>query len=109
MIEPIPSDGLPYRPVLTDLGLAKLVGGGVQTMDGTSMGTPAYMSPEQALGSQTDGRSDIYSLGVLLFELATGRLPFPVRNLIEAIQYHTKEPHHYLDRSIPISPRRWKL
>lgn len=92
MIEPVSSDGLPYRPVLTDLGLAKLAGGGVQTVDGTSMGTPAYMSPEQALGNPSDRRSDVYSVGVLLFELATGRLPFPAKNLIEAIQYHTKEP-----------------
>jgi serine/threonine protein kinase len=85
------SEGLPFRPVLTDLGLAKLAEGGVLTQDGTSMGTPAYMSPEQALGEKTDARSDVYSMGILLFELATGQLPFPIKNLTDAIRYHVKE------------------
>ncbi len=92
MVEPVPTEGLPYRPVITDLGLAKLAEGGVVTSDGSSMGTPAYMSPEQALGQHTDRRSDIYSLGVLLFELATGQLPFPARSITDAIRYHGKEP-----------------
>ncbi len=92
MIDPEPADGLPYHPVITDLGLAKLAEGGVMTQEGSSMGTPAYMSPEQALGQKTDNRSDIYSLGVLLYELTVGKLPFPATNLAEAIQYHTKAP-----------------
>jgi len=90
MIEPTPSGSLPYRPVVTDLGLAKLVEGGMMTQEGTSMGTPSYMSPEQALGKATDSRSDVYSLGILLFELATGRLPFMIHNLMEAIECHTR-------------------
>lgn len=92
MLEPEPSGGLPYRPVLTDLGLAKLLEGGLVTREGTSMGTPAYMSPEQAMGQTTDARSDVYSLGILLYELAVGRLPFPVKTITEAIRYHTQEP-----------------
>jgi len=91
MIEPDTGGDFPYRPVLTDLGLAKLAEGGVHTQDGTSMGTPAYMSPEQALGQPTDARSDVYSMGVLLYELAVGQRPFPVKSITEAIHYHTQE------------------
>src|SRR3989337_2567561 len=84
MLKPEPSEGLPYRPVLTDLGLANLGKEGFETREGTSMGIPAYMSPEQALGQPTDSRSDVYSLGILLFELAVGRLPFPAKALTQA-------------------------
>jgi eukaryotic-like serine/threonine-protein kinase len=92
MIEPEPSNGLPYRPVITDLGLAKLAESSVVTREGSSMGTPAYMSPEQALGAETDARSDVYSLGILLYELTVGRVPFPAKTVTQAIRYHTKEP-----------------
>jgi serine/threonine protein kinase len=86
------SGDLPFHPVLTDFGLAKLAEGGVETQTGTTMGTPAYMSPEQCLGYEPDRRSDVYSLGVLLFELATGRVPFQAKSLTEAIRMHTQDP-----------------
>jgi serine/threonine-protein kinase len=79
MLKPQPTDGLPFRVILTDLGLAKLLEGLGITQEGTSLGTPAYMSPEQAAGRATDRRSDVYSLGVLLYELAVGRLPFQIK------------------------------
>ena len=92
MLKPDPVEGLPFRPVITDLGLAKLLEGASLTQEGTSMGTPAYMSPEQAMGQKTDARSDVYSLGILLYELAVGQLPFPIKSLTEAMRYHTSEP-----------------
>ena len=92
MLKPDPVEGLPFRPVITDLGLAKLLEGASLTQEGTSMGTPAYMSPEQAMGQKTDARSDVYSLGILLYELVVGQLPFPIKSLTEAMRYHTTEP-----------------
>lgn len=79
------------RAVVTDFGLAKLMEGGYQTMSGTFMGTLPYMSPEQCMGNKLDGRSDIYSLGIVLYELATGTLPFSVNSPTEAIKKHLNE------------------
>jgi serine/threonine protein kinase/tetratricopeptide (TPR) repeat protein len=61
---------------ITDFGLAKLAEGAQVTGAGTALGTPSYMSPEQAEGSTVDHRSDIFSFGVVLFEMLTGRQPF---------------------------------
>ena len=73
--------GLPWVKIL-DLGLAKIIGGQTDlksiTLDTASLlvGTPAYMSPEQVAGAAVDGRADIYAMGVVFFEMLTGRLPF---------------------------------
>lgn len=85
------------RVTLTDFGLAKLVTDNRLTATGTVMGTPAYMSPEQCKGMAGDARTDIYSLGVMLYELATGKLPFESDSQVGLIVKHVTEP--------PIPPR----
>ncbi len=68
------SDG---AAMLSDFGIARLIQGeSALTTEGTSVGTPHYMSPEQLRGGKVDGRSDLYSLGVLLWKLLTGELPY---------------------------------
>jgi TolB-like protein/predicted Ser/Thr protein kinase len=64
------------RPVLMDFGLAKVAGTTKLTRTGTTMGTVAYMSPEQVHGQQADHRSDIWALGVVLYEMVSGKAPF---------------------------------
>lgn len=63
-------------PKVMDFGLAKLTQSSIATVEGSLLGSPAYMSPEQAMGKAADERSDIYALGVTLYQLLTGRLPF---------------------------------
>ncbi|MGH9174876.1 MAG: protein kinase domain-containing protein, partial [Vicinamibacterales bacterium] len=73
---------------ICDFGLARLMEGQHLTASGVMMGTPAYMSPEQCQGHPIDGRSDIYSLGVVLYEVLTGSPPFKTSQPSEAIYKH---------------------
>ncbi len=79
---------------LLDFGVARGVGIDMKTITATGMvvGTPEYMSPEQFEGHRVDGRSDIYSLGVVLFELLTGRRPFQADTPMALALAHTREP-----------------
>jgi serine/threonine protein kinase len=71
------------RPKITDFGIAHIDDSSTHTMTqaGEVLGTPAYMSPEQVLGKPVDGRSDLFSLGIILYELSTGTRPFSGENL----------------------------
>jgi serine/threonine protein kinase len=80
----------PLRGVVTDFGLAKLLTGGLETRSDVLIGTYPYMSPEQCLHQTVDGRSDIYSLGVVLYQLVTGKLPLNIKSAIEAILVHQR-------------------
>ncbi len=73
-------DAATDRVVVTDFGVAR-IGDASHTRTGMLLGTPAYMSPEQLVGQRVDGRSDLYALGVLLFQLLCGRLPFEASSL----------------------------
>lgn len=76
-----------------DFGLARLLVGRVYLNSSTKgMGTPAYMSPELCRGEQQDHRSDIYSMGILFFEMCTGQLPFRAQGMIEMAMKHTSAP-----------------
>ncbi len=79
--------------LLTDFGLAKIrVGDRKLTKSGIGMGTPDYMSPEQAQGLPVDGRADLYSLGCMLHEMLTGRVPFEADSGMAVVVKHITEP-----------------
>ncbi len=79
--------------LLTDFGLAKMVeGSAVLTASGVGVGTPAYMAPEQGQGGPVDARADIYSLGVVLYEMATGRVPFQAETPMAVVIKHITDP-----------------
>ena len=84
------SDG---TPILTDFGVAKQQETDSRlTKDGTALGSPYYISPEQAESKPIDGRSDIYSLGIILYEMLTGKKPFEGESDIQIIISHLSDP-----------------
>jgi len=76
------------EPILTDFGLAKLLGVSASTFTANQLGTPLYTSPEQARGYPGNERSDLYSLGVILYEMVTGVQPFRGTTPIEVLSQH---------------------
>ncbi len=80
-------------PVLADFGIAKAVNTATKlTQTGVSVGTPYYMSPEQIEGKEITGKSDIYSLGIVLYEALTGKVPYDAETTIAIIMKHLKDP-----------------
>jgi serine/threonine-protein kinase len=81
---------------LLDFGIAKLAHGGVgglhTTKTGAQIGTPYYMAPEQCLGREVDARADLYSYGVVMFEIFTGRVPFIAQASVQVMSSHVSEP-----------------
>ena len=87
--------------VLIDFGLARTLDGGAHsTRTGVLRGSPYYMSPEQALGEELDGRSDLYSLGVMYHEMLTGKKPFTGSSAMEVLQQHVNAPPPVLPLSL---------
>ncbi len=87
---------------VTDFGLAKPSSGSLDiTQPGLVVGTPIYMSPEQGAGEDVDCTSDIYSLGVVLYEMLTGRVPFQSENVGTIIYKHLHEPPAALNAEVP--------
>lgn len=80
------------QAILTDFGIAKIVGGTQHTGSGVMLGTARYVSPEQVQGHPVSGQSDIYSLGATVFEMLAGRPPYQGDSVISVLMAHVNEP-----------------
>jgi serine/threonine-protein kinase len=89
------------RVRLMDFGIAKGMGDAASTVTGQILGTPEYMSPEQIQAQPVDYRTDIYSLGVMTYELLTGRVPFRAATPLATIMLQVQEPPRLDDPAIP--------
>ncbi len=91
--------------ILTDFGLAKITGVTGLTASGLVVGTPHYMSPEQAQGQPIDARSDVYALSVMLYEMLAGKLPFDADTPVAIIMQHITTPPPPIELANPGVPR----
>ncbi|MEP7135101.1 MAG: protein kinase [Chloroflexota bacterium] len=80
------------EPIITDFGLVRFTQSARQTSTGVITGTPVYMSPEQARGDHVDGRTDVYSLGVTVYEMLAGRVPFDSDSTLSLLHKQIYEP-----------------
>ncbi len=80
------------QAVITDFGIAQMVGATRYTLSGALMGTLNYMAPEQGLQNQSDARSDLYSMGIVLYEMLTGNPPFDADTPLAILMKHVNEP-----------------
>jgi serine/threonine protein kinase len=87
--KPLPAD---VETVLTDFGLVRLLDSTLLTTAGSVSGTPTYMSPEQARGEKVDKRTDVYSLGIVLYEMLAGTVPFHADTTFGMLMKHINEP-----------------
>ncbi len=79
-------------PILTDFGIARLIDASGLTMSGAFVGTPSYVSPEAGRGEQVDERADIYSLGIVFYEMLTGKVPYDADTPYAVILKHINDP-----------------
>jgi serine/threonine-protein kinase len=89
---------------ITDFGIARITDAS-RTKTGVVLGTPSYMSPEQLTGQPVDGRSDLFSLGVMLYQLVTGQLPFQADTISSLMFRIANEPHAPLRALRPDAPQ----
>jgi serine/threonine-protein kinase len=90
-----------YTAVLTDFGVARMLEGAQITGTGATIGTPDYMSPEQAQGQPARASSDIYALGIVLYEMLTGELPFTADTPVAVLLKHMQETPPSLSIKVP--------